>query len=299
MKQEDHVRPLPGDRAFAIGFALNAAFVVTEGVFGALAGSLALLADAGHNLSDVAGVALAWTAMRLSRRKPSLRRSYGLGRASILAALANSLLLMAAVGVISWEAVGRLRDTAHVEAGTVMWVAGIGFVINALTALLFARGREKDLNVRAVFVHMSADAAISLGVVGVGLAIRLTGAPWIDPIASLVIAALIAMSAWSILKESFNLAVDAVPSHVDVSGVRDYLEGLPGVTAVHDLHIWPLSTTRTALTAHLLKPQEDGDDELLRKISCDMRDLFSIAHVTIQWERGKETGACPMRDDSQ
>jgi len=292
VQHQHDVREGLTDRAFAIGFALNAGFVVAEAGYGLLAGSLALVADAGHNLGDVLGVLLAWTAVRLARREPTTRHTYGLRRGTILAALGNSLLLMAAVGIIAWEAIGRFGAPRPVEAGTVMWVAAIGVVINTLTAMLFARGRHTDLNARAVFVHMSADAAISVGVLAVGLIIQITGAMWVDPVAGLLIGIVIALGAWGILKDSMNLALDAVPRHVNVEEVNEYLLGLPSVESVHDLHVWPLSTTDVALTAHILKPNADGDDELLARISCDLRERFSIHHVTIQWERGGESYVC-------
>ena len=296
MHDHDHgVRAGVADSAFAIGFVLNAGFVVAEAVYGVLAGSLALVADAGHNLGDVLGVLLAWGAVRLARREPTSQHTYGLQRGTILAALGNSLLLMAAVGIIAWEAIGRLGSPEPIETGIVMWVAGVGVVINTVTALLFARGRHHDLNARAVFVHMSADAAISVGVVAVGLFVRFTGALWIDPVAGLVIAAVIAIGAWGVLRDSMRLALDAVPVHVDIDAVRHYLESLPGVDSVHDLHVWPLSTTAIALTAHLLKPSPDGDDELLSDITCELTGRFGIKHVTIQWERDEEAYVCAQR----
>ena len=292
MHEHHHPHTDVTDRAFALGFVLNAGFVVAEAAFGIIAGSLALVADAGHNLGDVLGVLVAWTAVRLAKRAPTLRRTYGLRRGTVLAALLNSLLLMVAVGVILWEAVGRFREPEPVTAGVVMWVAAVGVLINTATALLFVKGRHTDLNMRAVFVHMSADAAISVGVVVVGVIIRLTGAMWVDPAASIVIGVLIAVTTWGVLRESLNLALDAAPAHIDVEGVQAYLNGLPGVTAVHDLHVWSLSTTEAALTAHLLKPEPEGDDALLAKICCDLQERFSIPHVTIQWERGDDSYVC-------
>src|SRR4051812_23149404 len=232
-------------RAFAIGVALNAGFVLVEAACGFLSGSLALLADAGHNLSDVLGLLLAWGASYLAGRKPSGRRTYGWGRTSILAALVNGVLLYVAVGAIAWEAIGRMARTTPVAPLTMIFVAAIGAIINTLTALLFLSGRKHDLNIRGAFLHMAADAAVSLGVVAGGIAISLTGQAWIDPALSLVIAAVIAYSTWDLLWHAVELSLDTVPRGVDPSAVRAYLAGLSGVEAVHDLHIWALSTTQT------------------------------------------------------
>jgi len=284
-------------RAFAIGIVLNTAFVVIELVFGLLAGSLALVADAGHNLSDVLGLMLAWGASLLARRKPSGRRTYGFGRTSILAALANAILLLIAIGAIAWEAVLRLRQPEPVASATMIWVAGIGVAINTATALLFMSGGKNDLNIRGAFLHMAADAAVSLGVVIAGIAISYTNLQWIDPALSIVIAAVIAISTWDLLWQSLNLAIDSVPPHVDLVMVRDYLASLPGVASVHDLHIWALSTTETALTVHLVKPEAAVDDDWLDGVAHELRNRFGIVHPTIQIESGRGANGCRLAPD--
>ncbi len=239
------------NRAFAIGVALNLAFVVVEIIFGLFANSLALLADAGHNFSDVLGLLLAWGASVLGNRLPSARRTYGLRRSSILAALLNSLMLLIAIVMIAWEAIGRLIHPDAVATGTVMIVAFIGVIINTATALLFMGGKEHDLNIRGAYLHMAADAAISLGVVVGAFVIAITSWVWIDPALSLGIAAAIGIATWKLLRQSLNLSLDAVPEQIDVPAVRSYLGQLRGVVEIHDLHIWAISTTETALTVHL------------------------------------------------
>lgn len=279
-------------RAFAIGIALNAGFVALEAGFGVLSGSLALLADAGHNLSDVFGLLLAWGASTLSRRRPTERRTYGLRRSSILAALFNALFLLVATGAIAWEAMGRFNAPAPIAGRTVIWVAAVGIVINTATALLFMAGRKGDLNIRGAFLHMAADAAVSLGVVIAGFAILSTGWGWIDPTVSLVIAALIVAGTWGLLRDSLDLALDAVPAGIEVPQVRQYLEGLPAVIEVHDLHIWAMSTTETALTAHLVRAVSTCDDALLSRASDELHDRFGIEHVTLQLETGNAAYPC-------
>ncbi|MFH1143783.1 MAG: cation diffusion facilitator family transporter [Candidatus Eisenbacteria bacterium] len=271
--------------AFAVGIGLNLAFVVAEAAAGFISGSLALLADAGHNLSDVLGLVVAWGASRLARKPPSLRRTYGLRRSTIVAAQANATILLLAIGGIAWEAIHRLTRPAPTEGMMMILVAGIGVLINGITARLFWRGRHHDLNIRGAFWHMTADAAVSLGVVLAGLLIHRTGLLWIDPLVSLAIVAVIAVSTWGLLRESFDLALDAVPRHVDPAAVRRYLEALPGIVGVHELHIWATSTTEVALTVHLIKPDPRGDDQLLMTIMSALREDFGIAHPTIQWER--------------
>lgn len=287
--------PASFDRAFAIGVGLNIAFVTIEAVFGVLSNSLALLADAGHNLSDVAGLLLAWAAAWLGRRRPTARRTYGFGRTSILAALANAGLLLVAIGAIAWEAIRRFESPQPVEGGTVMAVAAVGIVINGATAMLFMRGRKSDINVRGAFLHMAADAAVSAGVVVAGLVILNTGWLWLDPVVSLVIVAVIALGTWGLLKDSVALAIDTVPAGIDRDEVEAHLRSLPTVTDVHDLHIWPLSTTSTALTAHLVRESDQVDDVLTAKISADMKARFGIAHVTVQFETGAI--ACHLEPD--
>ena len=280
--------------AFALGVALNVGFVAVEVVCGIWAQSVALLADAGHNLSDVLGLALAWGAARLSTVGPNERRTYGLRRTSILAALINALLLLMATGGITWEALRRFAEPAPVAGSTIMIVAAIGAVINGGTALLFLSGRHHDLNLRGAFLHMSADAAVSLGVVICGLLIRWKGWVWIDPLASLLIVAVILVSTFGLLFESINLALDAVPKGIDPVAVRDYLRGLSGIADVHDLHIWAMSTTETALTAHLVKPDGRIDDAFLAEVERVLHDRFGIMHPTIQFEQGGAEHACTL-----
>ena len=271
-------------RAFAIGIALNMAFVVTEATFGVLSHSLALVADAGHNLSDVFGLMLAWGASVLVKRAPTPRRTYGLRRSSVLAALFNAIFLLIAIGAIAWEAVHRFGNPTPVGGNTVMIVAGIGIVINAATAWLFMSGRESDINIRGAYLHMVADAGVSVGVVLAGLAIRLTGASWIDPVVSLVIVAVIAVGTWGLLRDSVNMAMDAVPEGIAPDEVKAYLASLPDVTEVHDLHIWSMSTTETALTGHLVRANDRVDDALLERATHELHDRFGIEHVTLQLE---------------
>jgi cobalt-zinc-cadmium efflux system protein len=279
------------NRAFALAVILNLAFVLIEVVYGLMAGSLALLADAGHNLSDVLGLLMAWMASWLAGRKATWRNSYGLKKTTILAALFNALFLIAAVGGIAWEAIRRFSDPSEVAGRTVIVVAGIGVLINGATMLLFMRGQKGDLNIRGAFLHMAADTAVSVGVVVAGVAIMITGINWIDPVVSLVIAAVIFISTWQLLKDSVNLAVDAVPRDIDPSQVYKSLEGLTRVESVHHLHIWALSTTENALTVHMVKPDPDGDDRLIEEASQLLAHDFNIQHVTIQWER--EAKECP------
>ena len=287
----DHAH-LAHDKAFAIGIALNVGYVVCEAVFGLLHNSLALLADAGHNLSDVLGLLLAWGGYMLAKVEPSDRRTYGWRGSTILAALFNALILLAAIGAIVWEAIRRIGEPEPVPGTTVMWVAGIGVVVNTITALLFFAGRKHDLNIHGAFLHMAADAAVSVGVVIAGLLISLTGKTWIDPATSLVVAAVIFAGTWGLLKDSINLAVQAVPKGIDLPDVRSYLAQLPGVEEVHDLHVWAMSTTEVALTVHLVKPNPAGDDDLLAEAEHALHDRFGIEHTTIQFERGTRAIAC-------
>jgi cobalt-zinc-cadmium efflux system protein len=280
-----HHAPPDYNRAFAAGVALNVGFVIVEAVFGVLSNSLALLTDAGHNLSDVLGLLLAWGAAALAKKRPSARRTYGYSRATILASLFSGLLLMGAVGAIGWEAVSRLMTPAEPAGKTIMIVAAIGVVINTATALFFLSGKDHDLNIRGAFLHMAADAAVSLGVVASGALIFYLGFNWIDPLISLLIAAVILLSTWGLLRDSLNLAVDAVPRGVDPDAVRDYLSALPGVQAIHDLHIWPMSTTDTALTAHMVMEEFPDSDRYLNEVAEVLQSRFSINHPTIQLER--------------
>ena len=273
-------------KAFAIGVSLNTLFIVVEIVFGIAAGSLALLTDAGHNASDVVGLLLSWVAVYLGKRRPTERRTYGLKRSSILAALANAILLLVAVGGIAWEAIGRFRTPVGVASTTIMVVAGVGIVVNGITTLLFMSGRKGDINIEGAFLHMAADTGVSLGVLIAGAVIALTGWQWIDPVVSLLIAAVITLGTWGLLKRSVNLAIDAVPHDIDPDAVRRYLDDLPGVTQVHDLHIWGMSTTETALTVHLVRPEPDQNDTFLTRICSELHDRFGIEHATVQIERG-------------
>lgn len=276
--------PTSFGRAFAIGTALNLAFVVIEATYGLIAGSMALLADAGHNFSDVIGLLIAWGAATLAKRAPGGRYTYGLRSSSILAALLNALLLVVAITLIAVEAIQRFAEPAPVAGTTVMIVAGIGIVINTATALLFMSGRKHDINIRGAFLHMAADAAVSAGVVAAGLAIVLTGKAWIDPVASLVIVAVIAIGTWGLLRDSVNLSLHAAPADVDLDSIEEFLRSSLGVTALHDLHVWPMSTTETALTAHLLMPSGFPGDAFTHSLAAELKGRFGIDHATIQIE---------------
>jgi len=274
-----------GDWRYAVGLVVNLAFVALEFGAGVISGSTALMADAGHNLSDVLGLAMAGGAAWLARRAAGPGKTYGYGKATVLAALANAILLIFACGAIAFEAVRRFADPAPVGSTTIMVVAGIGFVINLGTALLFLKDQHRDLNVRGAYLHMMADAGVSLGVVAAGAAILFTGWSLIDPIVSLVIVAVILWSTWGLLRDSVNLALDAAPRGVDVTAVRDAFLALPGVSAVHDLHVWGLSTTETALTAHLVHDRPDAA-ALLAEAQALARRRFHIGHTTLQLENG-------------
>jgi len=265
--------------------------VIVEIGFGVMSKSLSLLADAGHNVGDVLGLLMGWGAAFLATRPPTVRRTYGYRRSSILAALANSALLLVAVGAIAWEAIQRLSEPVHVPGGIVMAVAAVGIVVNGGTALMFVRGRKDDLNIEGAYLHMLTDAIVAFGVVIAGWSIRETGAWWIDPVSSLVIVAMITIGSWKLLRRSFDLAIDAVPQGVDPTAVRSYLESRPGVEGVSDLHIWAMSTTETALTAHLVMPAgcEDG---FVPNLAHELIHEFSIAHSTIQIDR--DFGGCSL-----
>ena len=281
-----HHGPVSHGRAFAVGIVLNSAFVMVEAIYGYLAGSMALLADAGHNLSDVLSLLIAWGASVAARKAPTARFTYGLKSSTILAALANASLLLIAIGAILFETVHRLLAPAPVQGMTMIVVASIGIAINTATALMFMRGREHDINIRGAFLHMAADALVSAGVVVAGVAILLTGALWIDPVTSLVIVAVIGWGTWGLLKDSVKMALHAVPDGVDERAVQRFLSGLPGVQAVHDLHIWPMSTTETALTAHLVMPAGHPGDAFLHHLADELEDDFGIGHATVQVETG-------------
>jgi len=280
------------NRAFAVGVALNIVFVVVEITYGVIANSLALITDAGHNLSDVMGLLLAWGATYLAGKQPSLRRTYGYSRATILASMFSGLLLLAAVVVISWEAFHRFFEPVQPAGKTIMVVAGIGVVINSLTAWFFVSGKDSDLNIRGAYLHMAADALVSLGVVISGLVIWKFGLAWFDPLSSLLIAVVIFWSTWGLLRDSLNLAIDAVPRGLDPEKVRGWLAAQPGVEGMHDLHIWPMSTTDTALTVHLLMPQLPCDDNFLHDLANQLQERFNISHATFQIERGDHDVTC-------
>ena len=280
------------NRAFAIGVALNLVFVVIEVFYGVMANSLALITDAGHNLSDVMGLLLAWGANFLAGKQPSLRRTYGYSRATILASMFSGLLLLAAVVLISWEAIQRFVTPSEPVGQTIMLVAGIGVVINAVTAWLFVSGKDHDLNIRGAYLHMAADALVSLGVVVSGFVIWKFGLKWFDPLSSLLIALVIFWSTWGLLRDSLNLAFDGVPRNLDPNEVRVWLSARPGVNGMHDLHIWPMSTTETALTAHLLMSEPPQDDEFLHQLAAQLQTKFKISHTTIQIERGDDNHPC-------
>ena len=288
--------PASFGRAFAIGTALNVGFVVVEATYGLIAGSVALLADAGHNLSDVLGLLIAWGAATLARRSPKGRYTYGLRSSSILAALLNALLLLVAIGVIAVEAIRRFAEPSPVAGTTVMIVAAVGIVVNGVTALLFMSGRKGDLNIRGAFLHMAADAGVSAGVVLAGLAITLTGVTWIDPVTSLVIVAVVAISTWGLLRDSVNMSLQAAPPGVDPARIGAFLRKQRGVKDVHDLHVWPLSTTETALTVHLLVPDGYPGDAFTSQLAAALKERFEIDHATIQIETDPDAD-CPLEPD--
>lgn len=283
--------PFNFGRAFAIGIALNTVFVAIEAGYGFYANSMALLADAGHNLSDILGLVVAWAAFAMSKRKPTEKFTYGFGHSSILAALANAVLLLVAVGAIVWEAAFRFSNPQPVQGGIVIGVAFVGILINGFTAWLFMRGQQHDLNIRGAYLHMVADAAVSLGVVIAGVAILFTGWLWIDPVVSIAIAVLIAWGTWGLLRDSLDMSLAAAPAG-SVKNIRAYLSSVEGVEGVHKLHVWPLSTTRTALTCHLVVPNgAHHTDAFLHGIIAELKEHFAIHHATIQLERA-DNHAC-------
>ncbi|TCM19488.1 cobalt-zinc-cadmium efflux system protein [Novosphingobium sp. PhB165] len=294
-----HHHSLPSNigRAFALAVGLNLIFVVAEVTAGFLSDSMALLADAGHNLSDVLSLLLAWAASVLASRPPTERFTYGLKSSSILAAIANAALLWVAIGAILVETIRRFAEPAPVAGTTMIVVAALGIAVNALSALLFAKGSKTDLNLRAAFVHLMADAAVSAGVVIAGLVIVWTGWSLVDPIASLVITAVIGWSSWSLLRESLRMGMMAVPESIDIGAVRGFLEARPGVERVHDLHVWPMSTTETALTAHLVMPEGQPGDAFLQQLAHDLEHDFRIGHPTIQIETEAEC-VCSLESES-
>ncbi|ACD17418.1 cation diffusion facilitator family transporter [Paraburkholderia phytofirmans] len=281
-------------RAFALAVVLNIAIVIAQAVYGVLAHSTALLADAGHNLSDVLGLLLAWGASWLATRRPSARYTFGYGSSSILASLVNAGLLLFACGVIVAEAIGRLMNPAPVAGFAVFVVATLGVVVNGISAWLFMRGQKDDLNIRGAFLHMAADAGISAAVAVSGLVILYTNWTWLDPIMSLLVVAVVVVGTWGLLRDSVRLALDAVPPGVDLQSIRDYLAGQPGVVDVHDLHVWALSTTGNALSAHLVMPDGHPGDESLDGIVVILRERFSMQHATLQVDLGTTNHRCAM-----
>ncbi|MDA3820302.1 MAG: cation diffusion facilitator family transporter [Candidatus Delongbacteria bacterium] len=280
-------------KAFALGIALNVIFIVVEVVYGLISNSSALLADAGHNTSDVLGLGFAWTAICLASMKPKGKYTYGLRKTTILVSILNALFLFGAVAIIGWDAIGKFKNPEPVAGSQVMMVAGIGVVINTLTALLFMKGQKDDLNIKAAYLHMAADAGVSLGVVVAGLLINLTGKHWIDPVTSLIIMIVILWSTWRLFTDSLDLALDAVPKHINLEKVREFLLAQKGVENVHDLHIWAISTTKVALTAHLIIP-EGVDDNFIGDLQQKLKRKFGINHTTLQIENEKVEATCSM-----
>lgn len=289
--------PASFGRAFAIGIALNIAFVVTEAAYGFLSNSMALVADAGHNLSDVLGLAMAWLAASLATRPPSSRYSYGYKGATILASLANAVTLLVAMGALAWEAAQRFYTPVPVESRTIIMVAAFGIVINLATAMLFARGRHDDINIRGAYLHMAADAAVSAAVVAAGFAILYTGWLWLDPAITLLIVAIVVWGTWGLLRESLSMSLQAVPRSVDVGSVRNFLRQQPGVTGLHDMHIWGMSTTDVALTAHLVMEGGHPGDAFLMQLAHELKHHHGISHVTIQIETDPAT-VCDVAPDN-
>lgn len=289
---------MPGQgRAFGIGIVLNIGFVIIEAWYGWVSGSLALLADAAHNLGDVGGLLLAWAAFAAARLRPDDRHTYGWRRGSILASFSNAVILLVAMGSLGWEAIQRFQEPHPVAAGTVMIVAAIGVLINAATAALFMAGRKSDLNIRGAFVHMAADALVSLGVVAAGALYLWQGWTWIDPLTSLVIAFVVIIGTWSLFKQSLHLLFDGVPEHIKLPEVRDCLQAIAGVASVHDLHVWAMSTAEPALTAHLVTRGERSTADILREAQQTLHKRFDIAHVTLQLEAEACAAACAPGSD--
>ena len=281
------------NHAFAIGVMLNVIFVAIEAGYGIAAGSLALIADAGHNLSDVLSLLIAWGAALLATKPATEKRTYGFRKVTIMASLASAILLLVALGGITWEAIGRFFDPKPVEGMTVIVVAAIGVVINTITALLFVSGQKHDLNIRGAFLHMAADAGVSFGVVVAGIIMMVTGWLLIDPLISLLIVAVILVGTWSLLRDSMNLAIDSVPKGIDIAGIKRYLTSLENVSQIHDLHVWPMSTTEVALSVHLIIVDDSLNNDFLPKLQQQLHDRFSIEHSTIQVER-QDDGPCML-----
>lgn len=294
MSHHEHSHPHTQNynQAFIIGISLNVIYILVEVFYGLMINSMALLADAGHNFSDVLGLLLAWGAAYLAKTATTEKRTYGLRKSTILAALFNAILLMIAVGAITIEAIRKFIAPEPVQGLTMMIVAGVGVIVNGITAILFMKGRDKDLNIKGAFLHMAADAGISLGVVLAGLIIFYTNWLWLDPAISLVIVLVITIGTWGLLRDSFHLSMDAVPEGINLKEVGNYLKSINGVEEVHDLHIWAMSTTEVALTAHLVIPGETKDDYFLKKICGELHNRFGIEHSTIQIEKSAQSASC-------
>jgi cobalt-zinc-cadmium efflux system protein len=284
--------PASTGRAFAVGIALNLAFVAIEGAYGVRSGSTALLADATHNLSDVLGLMIAWTVSVLAQRKATVHRTYGLRASTILGALANALFLLVVVGGLAWESIHRLREPAATSGPTMIAVAAAGVLVNGVSALMFMRSQKRDANVRAAFLHLLADAAVSLGVVVAGAIIWKTSLAWVDPVTSLAISAVVLIGTWQLLKEAIHLALAGVPPHVDAASVREYLAALPEVCEVHDLHVWALSTTEVALTAHVVMPWTAEPPAFMHALQHELHERFGIDHATVQIEPLASAASC-------
>ena len=294
---QHHHAPASYGKACMIGITLNTLFIVAEIIYGLKSNSLALLADAGHNASDVLGLVMAWVATYLAKRKPTMRYTYGLQSSSIIAALANAVFLLVAVGGIAWEAIQRFGHPQEITEYTVILVAGLGIVINGVTAMLFMKGSKEDLNIRGAFLHMAADAAVSLGVVISGAIMLKTGWLWLDPVVSIAIAIVIVIGTWGLLRDSVNLSLHAVPTHIDFAKVKDFLESRPGVKEAHDLHIWAMSTTDVALSTHLMMQDGHPGDRFIRQITHQLEEQFRITHSTIQIELGDDHEECALAPD--
>lgn len=292
-----HSAPNNHGRAFFIAIALNSLFVVVEFFYGVVANSTALMADAGHNLSDVLGLLLAWGAAILSRQAPSGRFTYGLRSTSILAAVANAVFLLVACGGIAWEATQRFSQAPAVAGLTVTLVAGVGIVVNGLSAWLFVKGSKGDLNIRGAYLHMAADAAVSLGVVLAGIAMMVTGWFWLDPVVSLAIVGVVVYGTWGLLRESMELALNAVPAHIDVAEIDAYLRALAGIADIHDLHVWGMSTTESALTVHLVVPEGYPGDAFMDEVTRTLDTRFKIHHSTLQIEQGTTSHTCRLQPE--